>query len=80
MDIQEALRVLKLAGIKVSVNKIILKKREIKRINEILSLEGRCIVTHKGKKAMVHTFKGYKARQKAGSDTAAGKLDKKPEA
>ena len=62
MELKEALKIVRAAGIKVDYREIKLKPKEIKRISDMLTDKGVCVVVYRSKKAMVHTLEGYKAR------------------
>ncbi|HLE82462.1 MAG TPA: hypothetical protein VJA25_14515 [Dehalococcoidia bacterium] len=71
--VEEAIATLKKAGIEIKVKTIRLKRREIARINELLTLGETVIVTHSGRRATVFTKHGYRARLKAGEMGNANK-------
>jgi hypothetical protein len=73
MNINKAIAVLKAAGIDVAVRPIKLKRASVARINELLTLKHKVVVSHNGKRATVFTLEGYKGRLRAGRAGAAGR-------
>ncbi len=73
MTLEIALKVLKSHGMSPKVKTVKLRRREIQRLNDVLSIHGKAIVTHSGKRAMIHTESGYKIRQKNGRNRQAKK-------
>lgn len=73
MTLQQALQVIRKAGGKVlGLRKdVVLRRREIARINEILTGGGIAVVTHNGRRASVFTKQSYKGRVVAAKNARA---------
>jgi hypothetical protein len=73
MNIKQAIAVLKNAGIDVAVRPVKLKRPQIARINELLTLKHKVVVAHNGKRATVFTLEGYRGRVSAGKKGSAAR-------
>lgn len=66
MEIEKALEIVKAHGFKVQGRRgsIALSKKEVARINEMLTIHGRVVITHNGKRMTVFTYDSHKSRMK----------------
>jgi hypothetical protein len=75
MKLKEAIAVLRAAGIDVAVKPIKLKRTAIARINELLTLKHKVVVSHNGTRATVFTLDGYRGRVKGGKRGSAARWE-----
>ena len=76
MELEQAIAVIKKAGLRLATKQVKLKRREVARINELLTIGQKVVVSHNGRRATVFTQHGYKNRvaaAKRGNEAKNGK-------